>query len=46
VLYHDLATSGIVYVDLAFDLHRLPGELLPFVQLFSRALLETGAGAE
>jgi Zn-dependent M16 (insulinase) family peptidase len=44
VLYHDLFTNGVVYLDLAFDLHRLPGELLPHVELFGRALLETGAG--
>ena len=44
VLYHDLFTNGVVYLDLAFDLCRLPAELLPLVGLFSRALLETGAG--
>jgi Zn-dependent M16 (insulinase) family peptidase len=31
VLYHDLSTSGIVYLDLAFDLHRLSADLLPYV---------------
>jgi len=46
VLYHDLATNGIIYLDLAFDLHTLPAELLPYVSLFSRALLETGAGKD
>ena len=44
VLYHDLPTSGIVYVDVAFDLHALPAELLPYVALFCRALVETGVG--
>ena len=44
VLYHDLFTNGVVYLDLGFDLHRLPAELLPYVTLFGRALLETGAG--
>src|SRR5258707_10907205 len=44
VLYHDLLTNGVVYLDLAFDLHTLPAELLPYVPLFSRALIETGAG--
>jgi Zn-dependent M16 (insulinase) family peptidase len=44
VLYHELFTNGIVYLDLGFDLHTLPPELLPYVPLFSRALLETGAG--
>ncbi len=46
VLYHDLFTNGIVYLDLGFDLHRLPAELLPYVNLFGRALLETGTGSE
>jgi Zn-dependent M16 (insulinase) family peptidase len=44
VLYHDLPTSGIVYLDVGFDLHTLPPELLPYVPLFSRALIETGVG--
>ncbi len=42
VLYHDLFTNGILYLDLGFDLHLLPPELLPYVPLFGRALLETG----
>jgi Zn-dependent M16 (insulinase) family peptidase len=46
VLYHDLFTNGIVYLDLGFDLHVLPAELLPYVPLFGRALLETGVGSE
>lgn len=44
VLYHELFTNGIVYCDLAFDLRVLPQELLPYVPLFGRALLETGTG--
>ncbi|HMA71260.1 MAG TPA: peptidase M16, partial [Xanthobacteraceae bacterium] len=44
VLYHDLFTNGVVYLDVGFDLHTLPAELLPYVPLFSRALLETGVG--
>lgn len=46
VLYHDLATNGIVYLDVGFDLHRLAPELVPYVPLFGRALLETGAGSD
>ncbi|MBM3279664.1 MAG: insulinase family protein [Candidatus Handelsmanbacteria bacterium] len=42
LLYHELSTNGIVYLDLAFDLRALPQELLPYVPLFGRALLETG----
>ena len=45
VLYHDIFTNGIVYLDLAMDLRALPPHLLPYVTLFGRALLETGAGA-
>jgi Zn-dependent M16 (insulinase) family peptidase len=44
VLYHDLATNGVLYLDLGFDLHVLPTDLLPYVPLLARALLETGAG--
>jgi presequence protease len=44
VLYHDLFTNGVVYLDVGFDLHVLPPELLPYVPLFGRALLETGVG--
>ncbi len=42
LLYHDLFTNGIVYLDLGFDLHVLPSELLSYVPLFGRALLESG----
>jgi Zn-dependent M16 (insulinase) family peptidase len=44
VLNHDLFTNGVVYLDVGFDLHTLPAELLPYVPLFSRALIETGVG--
>ncbi len=46
VLTHDLETNGLIYLDLAFDLKRLPQELLSYMPLFSRALLETGAGRD
>jgi len=46
VLYHDLFTNGVIYLDVGLDLHALPADLLPYVTLFGRALLETGAGAE
>ncbi len=42
ILYHDLFTNGIFYMDLGFDLHSLPQEWLPYLPIFSRALLETG----
>ena len=46
VLYHDLFTNGIVYLDLGFDLHALPKELLPLTEIFVRALLEAGTDKE
>jgi presequence protease len=46
VLYHDLFTNGIVYLDVGFDLHALPKELLPLTEIFARALLEMGTETE
>jgi Zn-dependent M16 (insulinase) family peptidase len=46
VLYHDLFTNGIAYLDLGFDLRVLPQELLPYIPLFGRALLEMGTRRE
>ncbi len=46
VLYHDLFTNGILYLDLGFDLHNVPQDLLPYVDLFGRALLELGTEKE
>lgn len=46
VLYHDLPTSGIVYLDIALNLHTLPAHLLPYINLYGRALLEMGTENE
>lgn len=40
--YHDLPTSGILYFDLGFDFGGLSPELLPYVSLLGRFLLEMG----
>jgi len=45
-LHHDLFTNGILYLDLAFDLHGLPQALLPYVPLFGQALIKMGTGTE
>lgn len=45
-LYHDLFTNGIVYLDVGFNLHTLPQELLPYVPLFGQALVKIGTEAE
>lgn len=46
VLFHDLFTNGIVYLNVGFDLHTLPQDLLPFAGIFGRSLLEVGTETE
>ena len=46
ILFHDLFTNGIVYLDLGFDLHALPQELLPYAGLFGRLLTRMGTERE
>ncbi len=45
-LYHELFTSGIVYLDIGFDLHVLPEHYIPFIPLFGRCLIEIGTEKE
>ncbi len=46
VLFHDLPTNGILYLDLGFNMRSLPQEWLSYIPLFSRALTETGTQQE
>ena len=46
LISHDLFTNGIVYMDVGLDLHALPAELLPYLDLFGQALLEMGTEDE
>lgn len=46
ILYHDLFTNGIAYLDVGLNLHTLPQEYVPYVPLFGRALLEMGTDEE
>ena len=46
LLYHDLFTNGILYLNVGFDLHALRQDLLPYVHLFGRALTEMGTAQE
>ncbi|TFG73335.1 MAG: peptidase M16 [Anaerolineales bacterium] len=46
ILYHDLFTNGLLYLDVGFNLHALPQDLLPYAQLFGMALLEIGTETE
>ncbi len=46
ILHHDLFTNGIIYLDLGFDLHSVPQDLLPYSGLFGQLLLEMGTEKE
>ena len=46
IVTHDLETSGIVYLDVGLDLHRLSPDLLPYATLFGRAILQLGTERE
>jgi hypothetical protein len=46
VLYHDISTSGIAYVEVGLDLRCLPWRCVPYIPLFSRTLFEMGTHAE
>ncbi|HHY50102.1 MAG TPA: peptidase M16, partial [Alphaproteobacteria bacterium] len=43
---HPLATNGVIYLDLGFDMRRLSGKYLPLMSVFSRALTQTGTATE
>ncbi|HKL22720.1 MAG TPA: insulinase family protein, partial [Tichowtungia sp.] len=46
VLFHDLFTGGIAYVDIGFDLHVLDVGELPWVSLLGSMLVEMGTQKE
>jgi Zn-dependent M16 (insulinase) family peptidase len=46
ILFHDLFTNGIAYLDIGFDLHNLPHKYLQYVPLLGRALAEIGTEKE
>jgi Zn-dependent M16 (insulinase) family peptidase len=46
ILFHDLFTNGIVYLDVGLDLQTLPQELLPYIGLFGSILLTMGTESE
>ena len=46
IVTHDLSTSGIAYLDIGLDLHRLTPDLLPYATLFGRAILQLGTERE
>ena len=44
--HHDLFTNGILYLDVGFNLQKVPSEMLQFVPLFGRAILEMNTHKE
>ncbi len=46
LLTHAVATNGVVYLDLVFDLRSVPQSLLGYLPLFSRTLTEMGTAQE
>jgi Zn-dependent M16 (insulinase) family peptidase len=44
ILFHNLFTNGILYLEAGLNLRGLDPAWLPYVPIFSRALTETGAG--
>ncbi len=46
ILFHDLFTNGIAYVDVGLDLHTLPADLLPYAGFLTKALLSMGTQTE
>jgi Zn-dependent M16 (insulinase) family peptidase len=43
---HALPTSGVLYLDLGFDLMGVPARLVPLLPIFLRALTQTGTSKE
>ena len=46
IFFHEQATSGIVYIDVVFDLRTLAPEYLSYVELFGEALTKMGTTSE
>ncbi len=46
ILYHDLPTNGIIYLDLALEMHTLRPEQVSYAGLLRRVLLEIGTETE
>jgi Zn-dependent M16 (insulinase) family peptidase len=46
ILYHDIFTNNIAYLDIGFDLHVLSQRYLPYVRLLGDAFLEMGTEQE
>lgn len=45
MLYTDMFSNGLTYVTLSLDLSGLPGDLLPYLPVFTACMRKTGAGS-
>lgn len=45
-LVHDLFTNGILYLTFAWDMQRVPQDLLPYADLFGQTLTQLGTSTE
>ncbi|NLE01104.1 MAG: hypothetical protein GX640_14650, partial [Fibrobacter sp.] len=43
---HPIFTSGIMYLDIGFDLRVIPQHLLPFLSIYSELITRCGAGGQ
>ncbi len=46
ILFHDLFTNNIVYLDIGFDIRNIDQHLIPYLPLISRCFLEMGTEKE
>ena len=46
ILFHDLFTNGIVYLNLGFNMHTVPQDLLPYASLLNLILMRIGTETE
>ncbi len=42
ILFHDIFTNGILYIDVGLDLHCLDSKYLPYIPILGKCLLEMG----
>jgi Zn-dependent M16 (insulinase) family peptidase len=46
ILFHDIPTNGIAYLDVGFNMRALPQKYIPYIPLLGRAFIEMGTEKE
>lgn len=46
IITHDIFTNSIAYVDVGFDLHSLPQDLIPYIGIFLEGMVKLGTQTE